>query len=156
MAYSGKFYPQNPQKYKGDYNNIIYRSSWECRVMNWLDRNENVVEWGSEEFSIPYKSPVDGKNHRYYPDFFVKTKNSKGELKVMIVEVKPYKQTFPPAKRKRITKQYIQEVTTWAINQSKWRYAIEFCKDRGWQFCVMTSQEGSEYKILTESQLNLT
>lgn len=156
MAYSGKFSPKNPQKYRGNPTNIIYRSTWECRVMNWLDTNENILEWGSEELIIPYKSPVDGKMHRYYPDFFVKSKNSKGEIKVMIIEVKPHKQSIPPVRKKRITKQYIQEVTTWAINQSKWKYAVEFCKDRGWQFCVMTSHDGSEFKILTESQLVLT
>jgi hypothetical protein len=156
MAYSGRFLPKNPQKYRGDPTNIIYRSTWERRVMVWLDETENIVEWGSEELIIPYRSPVDGKYHRYFPDFFVKTKNSKGEIKVMVIEVKPLNQTFPPQRKKRITKQYIQEVTTWAINQSKWKYAVEYCKDKGWQFCVMTSKDGSEFKVLTESQLVLT
>jgi hypothetical protein len=141
MAYSGKFYPQNPQKYKGDYNNIIYRSSWECRVMNWLDRNENVVEWGSEEFSIPYKSPVDGKNHRYYPDFFVRVKQKDDIIRAMVIEIKPKKQTKPPEKKKRVTKQYIQEVVTWGINEAKWKAAVEFCKDRGWTFKVLTEDD---------------
>lgn len=141
MAYSGKFYPQNPGKYKGDYNNIIYRSSWECRVMNWLDKNENIVEWGSEEFSIPYKSPVDGKFHRYYPDFFVRVKQKDGIIRAMVIEIKPKKQTKPPEKKKRVTKQYIQEVVTWGINEAKWKAAEEFCKDRGWAFKVLTEDD---------------
>lgn len=141
MAYSGKFHPNNPQKYKGDYTNIIYRSSWECRVMNWLDKNDNIIEWGSEEIVIPYKSPVDGKFHRYYPDFFVRVKQSDGIIRAMILEIKPMKQTKPPVKKKRVTKQYIQEVVTWGINEAKWKAANEFCADRGWAFKVLTEED---------------
>ena len=155
MAYSGKFSPRNPQKYRGNPSNIIYRSTWECRVMNWLDQNDSIIEWGSEEFSIPYKSPVDNKIHRYFPDFYVKVKQKDDTIKVMILEIKPAKQTKPPEKRKKVTKQYINEVKTWAINRSKWIHAIEYCKDRGWIFCVVISENGSEFKVLNESQLSL-
>ena len=53
------FKPKKPKKYKGDITNIICRSSWERRFCNYCDLNENIVEWGSEEFWIPYLSPVD-------------------------------------------------------------------------------------------------
>jgi hypothetical protein len=139
MAYSGRFTPRNPKKYIGDHKNIIYRSSWECKVMDWLDRNPDILEWGSEELIIPYKSPVDGRFHRYFPDFIVKTKD-----RTLIIEVKPEAQTKPPAQRKRITKQYITEVTTYGVNQAKWKAAHEYCKDRGWEF-----------KIITETHLGL-
>jgi hypothetical protein len=135
MAYSGKFKPTNPQKYIGDHTNIIYRSSWECRVMSWLDKNPDIVSWGSEELTIPYRSPVDGKYHRYFPDFIVKTKN-----KTMIIEVKPERETKEPKPKKRITKQYLQEVMTYGINQSKWKAAEEYCLDRGWEFKVITEK----------------
>ena len=59
--YKGKFKPERPEKYKGNPRNIIYRSMWERRFMVYCDRNENILEWGSEEFVVPYKSPVDGK-----------------------------------------------------------------------------------------------
>ena len=78
MAYKGLFTPRNPQKYIGDPNNIIYRSSWECRVMDWLDRNPDIISWASEEMNVPYKSPVDGRFHRYFPDFIVKVKSRDG------------------------------------------------------------------------------
>ena len=110
MAYSGRFTPKNPQKYVGDPKNIIYRSSWEVKVMDWLDRNDDVISWQSEETIVPYKSPVDGKWHRYFPDFLVKVKTKDGKFKTMMLEVKPKKQTLPPEPRKRITKQYINEV----------------------------------------------
>jgi hypothetical protein len=138
MAYSGRFTPSNPQKYIGDYNNIIYRSSWEAKVMNWLDKNPSIISWASEELIVPYLSPVDGRWHRYFPDFIVKMKTRDGKLKTMMIEVKPKKQSQPPEPRKRITKQYIQEVATWGVNQSKWKAATEFCLDRGWEFQVLT------------------
>ena len=104
MAYSGKFTPKNPQKYVGDHTNIIYRSSWECKVMSWLDRNADVISWASEELIIPYVSPVDSRTHRYFPDFIVKVKSKDGKTKTMIIEVKPKKQTKEPEKKKRVTK----------------------------------------------------
>ena len=138
MAYSGRFLPTNPHKYVGDHKNIIYRSSWECKVMSWLDRNDDVISWQSEETIVTYKSPVDGKWHRYFPDFLVKVKTKDGKFKTMMLEVKPKKQTLPPEPRKRITKQYINEVTTWGVNEAKWKAAIEYCKDRNWEFRLIT------------------
>jgi hypothetical protein len=138
MAYSGRFIPKNPQKYVGDPTNIIYRSSWEVKVMSWLDRNDDIISWQSEETIVPYKSPVDGRWHRYFPDFIVKVKTKDNTLKTMMLEVKPKKQTQPPEPRKRVTKQYIQEVSTWGVNQSKWKAANEYCLDRGWEFKILT------------------
>jgi hypothetical protein len=141
MAYSGRFSPRNPQKYRGDFTNIVYRSTWECRVMTWLDNNDAIIEWGSEELVIPYKSPVDNRVHRYFPDFYVKVKQKDDTIRVMILEVKPAKQTKPPEKKKNVTKQYIQEVVTWGINEAKWKAATEFCLDRGWTFKVLTEHD---------------
>jgi hypothetical protein len=140
MAYSGKFTPKNPQKYIGDYNNIVYRSSWECKVMDWLDRNDNIISWASEELIIPYLSPADNKYHRYFPDFLVKAKTRDGKFKTILIEVKPKRQTLPPEPKKRVTKQYINEVVTYGVNQAKWKAAQEFCLDRGWEFKVMTEE----------------
>ena len=53
MSYKGIYRPSNPKKYKGDHRNIIYRSLWERKFMNYCDLNENVLEWASEEFWIP-------------------------------------------------------------------------------------------------------
>ncbi len=144
MAYSGRFIPKNPKKYIGDPNNIIYRSSWECKVMNWLDLNDDIVSWASEELIIPYKSPVDNRFHRYFPDFLVKARTKDGKFKTLLIEVKPKKQTQEPEPRKRVTKQYINEVTTWGVNQAKWKAATEYCLDRGWEF-----------KLITEDHLGL-
>jgi hypothetical protein len=143
MSYKGRFYPKNPDKYNGDSNNIIYRSNWELRVMKYLDNNPSVIWWASEELPIPYRSPVDNRMHRYFPDFIVKVRRKDGLVMTYILEVKPEAQTKMPT-QKRKTKRFIQEAATYAINQEKWRAADIFCKEHGWQF-----------KILTENDLGL-
>ena len=74
MAYSGRYIPTKPEKYKGNPMKIIYRSLWERRLMVYCDQNDKVIEWGSEEIIIPYYSPLDGRTHRYFPDFYMKAK----------------------------------------------------------------------------------
>ena len=106
--------------------------------MSWLDRNDSILSWASEELVIPYVSPVDNRVHRYFPDFLVKVKTKDGKTKTMIIEVKPKKQTVEPIKRKRVTKQFLNEVATYVVNQAKWKSAREFCLDRGWEFTLMT------------------
>lgn len=146
MAYKGKFQPRNPQKYLGDPTNIIYRSGWELKLMGWLDGHSSVLQWGSEELVIPYRSPIDGRIHRYFPDFIIKKKNQNGKVDTVVVEVKPHAQTKPPSVQSgKPNKRYINEVATWGINSSKWEAAGNYCKDRGWKF-----------EIITEHDLNIT
>lgn len=104
--------------------------------MVYLDTNSNVIEWSSEEIVIPYVSPVDNRPHRYFPDFFVRTKTG-----AMILEVKPLKQSLPPTPKKRVTRKHLNEVMTFGVNQAKWKAAMEYCLDRGWKFKVITEQE---------------
>jgi hypothetical protein len=144
MAYSGLFKPKHPEKYVGDPTNIVYRSSWEAKVMSWLDNNDSIITWASEELFIPYISPVDNRWHRYFPDFLVKYRTKDNKLSTMMLEVKPKKQTAQPEPQKRKTKQFINEVKTWGVNQAKWKAANEYCLDRGWEF-----------KLITEDHLGL-
>ena len=141
MAYKGKFRPKNPQKYRGDPTKIIYRSLWERNCMRYFDENPNVLKWSSEEIIVPYKSPLDGRYHRYFPDFLIRVKNKQGKLETIMIEVKPLKETKEPKPQKRLTKNYLYEVKTWSINKSKWQAAIEFCKDRKWKFMIITEKE---------------
>ena len=141
MSYKGKYYPSYPRKYKGDPTKIIYRSLWERKFMVYCDKNNNILEWASEEIAIPYRSPIDNRVHRYFPDFYMKVKESNGRIRKYIIEVKPAKQTKPPAKPKRQTKGYIREAYEYAKNQAKWKMAREFCADRQWEFKVVTEKE---------------
>ena len=144
MAYKGKYIPINPKKYIGNSSQIIYRSLWERKLMVYCDRNDNIIEWGSEEVIVPYRSPWDGKMHRYFPDFYMKVKQTNGTYKKFIIEVKPKAQCKEPTKTpKRKTRKWYKEVQTWGINQAKWKSATDYCENRG-----------MEFKIHTEDHLN--
>ena len=137
--YKGYVKPERPEKYKGNPRNIIYRSMWERHCMVYFDRNDNVLEWASEEIIIPYVSPFDGRVHRYYPDFFLKIK--KGQMTEMwIIEVKPSKYLKPPKEGKRKTKSYLYEIREWGRNSAKWEAAKDYCEKRGWVFDVWTEK----------------
>ena len=110
--------------------------------MNYCDLNESINGWQSEEFFIPYRSPIDNRVHRYFPDFLIKYKDSKKRLRTMVVEVKPKKETkMPPTNPKKRTKSWAYSVRNWAINQAKWKAAREFCKDRNYEFKIMTEDD---------------
>ena len=141
MAYKGKYKVRCPYKYKGDPTKVIYRSLWELKFMRYCDSNINILEWGSEEMYVWYRSPVDNRPHRYFPDFYIKARESDGKIKKYIIEVKPKKQTAPPPKPKRQTKGYLREAFEYARNQAKWKAANEWCLDRGFEFKVLTEKE---------------
>jgi len=141
MSYKGAFKPRNPSKYRGDPTKIIYRSSWELRLMSYLDSHPDVIEWASEEFCIPYRSPIDGKVHRYFPDFYIKKRNPNGIIESLVVEVKPESQTKAPMVQKKANKRYVREVITYGINQAKWKAADVFCENRNWKFKIMTERD---------------
>jgi len=109
--------------------------------MTHFDQHQDVVWWKSEETIIPYRSPVDGKMHRYFPDFLINTKNRQGLSETMLIEVKPKAQTVEPKKKSTVTKRYLNEVFTWGVNSAKWAAAEEYCKDKGWNFVIMTEKE---------------
>ena len=109
--------------------------------MEWCDTNTTVLEWSSEEYIIPYKDPVAQKWRRYFPDFYCKIKETDGKIQSYLVEVKPSKQVAPPQKQQRKTKRYITEVQPYATNTAKWNAAVEFCRDRLWQFKIITEHE---------------
>ena len=143
MSYPGKFRPSRRHKYKGDPTNIIYRSLWELKFMKWCDKNENVLEWGSEEIIIPYVSPVDNRVHRYFPDFYVKAITRDGKSSKSIIEIKPYAQTKQPKRTttRKVSRRYLSEVKTYAVNNAKWKAADSYCKDRRMTFRILTEKE---------------
>lgn len=136
-----RYKPTYPEKYKGDPTNIICRSSWERKFCIYCDKNKNILEWGSEEIALPYRSPLDNKIHRYFPDFYVKVRETNGSIKKMLIEIKPKKQCIEPKVQKKKTKGYIYEVKEYVRNQAKWEAAKEFCEDRQWEFKVITEDE---------------
>ena len=150
MSYKGKFKPKNPNKYKGNPTNIIYRSLLERRFMVYLDNNPSVLKWNSEEIIIPYVSPLDNRVHRYFPDFYMEYKNTNGVMVRTLIEIKPSVQTKPPNPKRKLTKtgrkskRYLREVNTYIVNDAKWKQAIKYCDERGW-----------DWRIITEKQINI-
>ena len=145
MAYRGRFRPKRPEKYKGDPTKIQYRSLWELKVMRKFDDHPDIVEWQSEEIAIPYMNPVKGKTSRYFPDFVIKKRIGDNKYQMIMIEVKPKKQTAPPDPSKkhntptgRVSRRFLNEAATYAINEAKWKAAMRYCKERGWSFTLMT------------------
>ena len=138
----GRYRPKHPEKYKGDPTNILYRSSWELGFMKWLDAREEVIQWSSEEKAVWYNDPVSKRKRRYFPDFIVKYRNSKGIVMEEVVEIKPQRQvTGPPTNPKRRTKAWMQSVMTYMTNQAKWAAASTWAEDRGMSFRLLTEKD---------------
>jgi hypothetical protein len=97
-----------------------------------------VLQWQSEELIVPYRSPLDKKIHRYFPDVIYKTAKE-----TVMVEIKPYKQTRPPvlAEGKKPDRNYKKAVITFAVNDAKWKAARAYCKDKGWKFVIMSEKD---------------
>ena len=141
MFHKRKYKPMFPEKYEGDPTNIIMRSSWETRFASWCDKNPAILKWCSEETVVPYRCPTDNRVHRYFIDFKIKVKTKDNAIKTYLVEVKPAKQTQPPVYPGRKTKHYLMESVTFIKNQAKWKAATEYCKDRGYEFVIITENE---------------
>lgn len=109
--------------------------------MRWCDINSNVLEWSSEETVVPYVNPFDKTAHRYFVDFWIKLRNTKGEIKRYIVEVKPDRYTREPVIPKKKTKQFVAEVVQWNINQAKWEAARKYATVHDCSFILITEND---------------
>ena len=150
MAYKthqGYYNPVNPEKWiitstSLDKGKIRYRSGWERKFMVWADKNPNVLEVNSEGVIIPYTSPLDGKQHRYYMDFYIKIRDKNGDIKRKLIEVKPFKETKPPSKR---SKHYQKQMKTYVVNMAKWEATQKAC----------AGQADLSFQIITEKELGV-
>ena len=136
------FRPINPQKYVGDVNDIVYRSSYELKAFHWCDRTPEILEWSSETIIIKYFDPTTNKIRRYFPDLYIKIRDKTGVVKRYIIEIKPKRQTEPPkpSARKK-SKTYLNEMATYQKNLAKWTAAENFCKENGLEFIKITENE---------------
>lgn len=139
MAYKTKYNPEFKDKYVGNVENIICRSSWERKFCKYLDHNQIVIRWSSEELSIPYISTIDKRIHQYYPDFLFEAKKD-AVIETFVIEIKPKKQTIQPKARKN-KKAQLNECIAYEINTCKWAAATIFCQQRGWIFKILTEDD---------------
>ena len=138
--HQGRYVPVNPEKYVGNRNDIVYRSSWEKRFFVWADLNPSVVKWNSEEVVIPYICATDNRMHRYYVDAFIMIRTTEGKIAKLLVEIKPEAQTVAPKFPGKQTRRFLTEMSTYMKNQSKWEAAKKWANDRGMDFIVITER----------------
>lgn len=131
----GKFKPKNPEKCLNK-DSLTYRSSWELIVMSKCDLHPCVLKWGSEIIKIPYINPLTNTQKMYIPDFFIQYIDVKKNIRNMLIEVKPIKETLEESAKTKYDKLCL------LINRSKWASASKFCQ-----------LSGIEFKILSENDL---
>ena len=150
MAYSGRYTVKNKKKYEGDYSRVFFRSLWERQVFRWIDENPDIKSWSSEEVVIPYRCKTDNRVHRYFMDVKMTTADGQTHL----IEIKPKSQTKKPDKTRRKTKKFLKEAMTYIKNESKWKAADEYAKDRGWKFHIWTEDTLKKLGIKLLTPLN--
>lgn len=106
-----------------------------------MDEREDILEWSSEEIIVPYMSPLDGRIHRYFPDFWLRIKDPQGKVHEILAEVKPFQQCSPPPRPPKITKRYIRELSTFAVNNAKWEAAKSYANTKGMLFEILTEKD---------------
>jgi hypothetical protein len=133
----------HPEKYSGKLKNqIIFRSSWELAFAKYCDRNDNILEWKSEENVVIYKSPIDHRNHRYFIDFYIKVKQPSGKTKEFLIEIKPYKKTLKPVLTERMQqKTKVTLVKEWGVNSAKWAAAKAHAQKYNMIFKIVTEND---------------
>ncbi len=138
----GLFTPKHPEKYVGDLEKIVFRSSWELEAFEFCDNNPKVLKWASEEIVIPYSMPTSKGGVRpakYYPDLYMEYKNVHGKVIRDLIEIKPFKQTKPSRSRNPKNKMY--ENAVHMKNQLKWEAARAWCAQNGMNFRLLTEKE---------------
>lgn len=128
--FQGQFIPTNPDRYVGTYP-IIWRSSWELKVMQLFDKHPSIVNWASESVKIPYLNPFTNKHTVYIPDFIVTYYDADGKYCAEMIEVKPAKETFLEKAKSPKAK------AAFALNTFKWAAAQEFAKKHNMTFRVL-------------------
>jgi hypothetical protein len=147
----GYFHPENPDKYIGEKNNIIFRSSWEHRFMRYVDKHPRVIAWTSEpDLQIKYFHPIKKKEAKYYPDFLMRVQYDDGNTQDYLVEIKPkkyyphtlpngkiYKPVFEGRKTKKKLENYNYQLEQYLINNEKMKAAKALCNRMGKEFLIV-------------------
>lgn len=136
----GTFNPKHPEKIIGNPKGIVYRSSWEFHYMRELDKDPNVIQWGSEVVVVPYRLDPMPTIRRYFLDFKV-VRRVDERIVTQIIEIKPHKETLPPVAGKKRKQTVLNETMTYAMNQAKWKAARIYADKKGWEFHVLTEIE---------------
>jgi hypothetical protein len=129
----GYLNPNSCKKYFMDCKQepIVYRSGLELKFIQFCESTHQIKWWASEPIEIKYVSKLDNAIHTYYPDYVIESQDGQRA----IVEIKPYAQTKEPGANATLW-----EREQWIKNISKWKFAKEFAKDKGWKFMIITEK----------------
>lgn len=146
-----------------NWGGVHYRSSWEKKIMTWLDHNSNITRWGSECLRIPYQlthfdnGDTKIKEHSYFPDFYYEMKTSNG-TKYIVVEVKPMKEykmvqdlsegklSVPQSGTKKL-KNFEYDLKMAYKNKQKWETMINWCNKKGYEFIIITEEHLKKFNL---------
>lgn len=144
--HQGIYTPINPEKCLNK-NLIEFRSGLEYKYLFKIDKSPNIIRWGSETLRISYYNPVKKRTCQYWTDLYLEVKDG-DETKKLIVEIKPEKEikAITESKAPKMTKNkkrstYLYECKMFVINDSKWKAADAYCKQRGWQFITISEKD---------------
>ena len=137
----GEFKPRYVEKYSGTIP-IIFRSEWELKFMQFLDLSTGCIKWSSESVVIKYTSPLDGREHRYFVDFYAEFKQKNGDIGKHLIEIKPKKFMSQPVMTKnKKQKTFNDEMKIYLVNVAKWKAAEFYCKRNGIKFSIMCEED---------------
>jgi hypothetical protein len=162
----GNYIPKNKDKVikLNTQGGVYFRSSWEKKIMHWLDNNNTITKWGAECMRIPYQmthfdnGDTKVKEHSYYPDFYYEMKNNEGLLKQVVVEVKPFKEykmvqdlnegnlVIPETGMKKL-KNFEYDLKMAYKNKNKWETMINWCNKKGYEFIIITEQHLKKFNL---------
>lgn len=175
--HQGNYIPKNKDKVikLNSEGGIYYRSSWEYKIIIWLDSKPDIVKWGSECITIPYQmthyekdGDINLKSHSYYPDFYYEIKNKDGSMKKVVAEVKPMKEylmvlelnekrngdvsntnklSISNNSNMKKLKNFEYDLKMAQKNADKWDTMIKYCDKKGWEFIIITENIINNIKI---------
>lgn len=163
----GNFIPTNKDKVMKLNTNggVYFRSSWEKRIMTWLDNNSSILMWGAECLKIPYQmthfdnGDMRVKEHCYYPDFYYEMQLPDGSRKRVVVEVKPMKEyqmvidlnegkmNVPKDGTLKKLKSFEYDLKQAQKNREKWKTMISWCDKKGYEFIIITELHLKKFGI---------
>lgn len=135
----------------------VYKSGWEWRIFDKMDRTPHILKWGYECIDIYYNHPFKSGFTVYKPDIFCILIDASGYERKYLIEIKPHKMAVkpvPPAVPKSLTAQngirykramqkYQQAVMDFAVNEAKWRAAEVWCATHAVRWVVLTEENSS-------------
>lgn len=166
----GYYRVKNRDKYIGDPNLIIYRSSWEFALCKWADASPSILRWSSEPLKIPYydrvsklvecrKLGLDPNNPKnwviknYNTDFFIEIDKGNNIVEKWLIEVKPehkLKKPIPPKQEATLKEQrrFNMLAKEYIINEQKFLAISAYAKKTGMKFYIFTENIMTKLGIL--------